>query len=229
MIDIEKNKELPVQGTTEWHRARLGQFNASRISELMVSGKKKDDVFGKTALSYINEVASERALDPDMVMDDEQIWIYLDLVGVDNRYMRWGSMHEHEARETYEKRHGVEVVQVGSIQHPTILYYACSPDGLVVATNSGIEIKCPLPKTYWEWKNSVTDAESLKKVKPEYYWQVMSQIDICDLDYVDFVAWCPLMAEPMHEVRIMRDEEAITLLRERVTMAEQLIEEQINK
>ncbi len=224
MIDIAKYQQMPPQGTSEWHLMRLGKFNASRVSELMGKGKKKDEYFGKTALSYINEVAAERNLDPEVLCDDEQLWIYLELVSAQNKYMRWGSEHEQDAREIYETRHGVTVEQVGSVDHPDIPNYACSPDGLVVESNSGIEIKCPLPKTYWEWRTAIHDAESLKAVKPEYYWQVMAQIDICGLDYVDFVAYCPLMAKPIHEVRIPRDDEAIAQLRERVIAANEVIE-----
>ena len=223
MIDITKYQQMPPQGTSEWHLQRLGKFNASRVSELMVSGRKKDEYFGKTALSYINEVAAERNLDPEVLSDDKQLWIYLELVSVQNKYMRWGSEHEQEAREIYETRHLLTVEQVGSVDHPDIDHYACSPDGLVVSSNSGIEIKCPLPKTYWEWRTAIHDAESLKAVKPEYYWQIMAQIDICDLDYVDFVAYCPLMAKPIHEVRIPMDDEAIAQLRERVIAANEVI------
>lgn len=224
MIDIKTYQDMPAQGSDEWHRQRLGKFNASRISELMGKGKKKDEYWSKTALSYINEVAAERNLDPEVLSDDEQLWIYLELVSVQNKYMRWGSEHEQEAREIYETRHSLTVEQVGSVDHPDIPYYACSPDGLVVESNSGIEIKCPLPKTYWEWYNTIHDAESLKAVKPEYYWQVMAQIDICDLDYVDFTAYCPLMVKPIFEVRIARDDEAIAQMRERVMRANEVIE-----
>lgn len=226
MIDIKTYQDMPAQGSDEWHRQRLGKFNASRISELMTSGRKKDEYFGKTALSYINEVAAERNLDPDMVSSEDEFWIYRELVEISNKYMRWGSEHEDEAREIYETRHGVTVEQVGSVDHQDIANYACSPDGLVVESNSGIEIKCPLPKTYWEWYNTIHDAESLKAVKPEYYWQVMAQIDICGLDYVDFVPYCPLMVKPIFEVRIARDDEAIAQMRERVMRANEVIEAQ---
>ena len=45
------------QGTAEWFKLRLGNFTGSRIGDLM-SGGKKGDMFGKTALAYIYEVAS---------------------------------------------------------------------------------------------------------------------------------------------------------------------------
>lgn len=223
MIDIEKYSDLPQQGSPDWQRLRLGNFNASRISELMGKGKKKEEYWSKTALSYINEVAAERSLDMMMVANDDEFLEYLELVAVDNRYTRWGHLHEYEARDIYEAKHGVKVTEVSSIKHPDIDHYACSSDGLCIETNSGIEIKCPLPKTYWEWYNTIHDAASLKVVKPEYYWQVIAQIDICDLDYVDFTPYCPLMAKPIFEVRIARDDDAIAQLRERVIAANEVI------
>ena len=224
MIDIKTYQDMPAQGSDEWHRQRLGKFNASRISELMGKGKKKDEYWSKTALSYINEVAAERNLDPEMVANEDEFWIYRELVEVSNRYVRWGSEHEDEAREIYETRHGVTVEQVGSVDHPDIDNYACSPDGLVVESNSGIEIKCPLPKTFMEYRCAIHDAASLKEVRPEYYWQIMCQIACCDLDYVDFVVYCRWMQHPSHEVRIERNGEDINAMLARVAEAENIIQ-----
>ena len=225
MIDFSNYQEIIHQGTVEWFRARMGKFNASRISELMGKGKKKDEYWSKTALAYISEVAAERNVAKDVVENDDAFWTYLDLTTIENKYMRYGSEHEPEARDIYAEKHGVEVVEVGSIQHPDLPGFSCSPDGLVVATNSGIEIKCPLPKTYWLYYTEIHDAESLKSVKPEYYWQTMSQMAVCELDYVDFVCYCEFMKKPLHEVRIMRDEAAISELIERVSNAEKYIED----
>ena len=63
-------------------------------------------------------------------------------------------------------------------------------------------------------------------MKPEYYWQIMAQIDICDLDYVDFLAFCPLMVKRVHEVRIPRIINEIDMLHERVMAANEIIKEQ---
>lgn len=228
MIDINKFKELPAQGTNEWHKLRLGNFNASRISELMTAGRKKDDIFGKTALSYINEVATERLLSPDVISDDDLLYTYLELVSPENRYMRYGSEHEHEAREIYEMQHGVTVTEVSSIMHPDIPFYSCSSDGLVVTSNSGIEIKCPLPKTFVDYRRNIHDAISLKEYKPEYYWQIQAQIDICDIDYVDLVVYCPFMAKPIHEARIIRCTADIDEMHERLFAANDIINNILN-
>jgi hypothetical protein len=47
------------QRTDEWHKQRMGKFTASRFGELMTNGRKKDEVLGQTAISYIYEKAAE--------------------------------------------------------------------------------------------------------------------------------------------------------------------------
>ena len=47
------------QRSEEWHAQRLGKFTASRFGDLMTNGRKKDEVLGQTALSYIYEKAAE--------------------------------------------------------------------------------------------------------------------------------------------------------------------------
>lgn len=223
MIDLEKYKNLPVQRSDEWKKMRLGLFNASEVSALM--GKK---MWTQTALTYINNIATERSIAKDVIEDDDMFWLYLELTSCESKATRWGNDHEQDARDIYSTKHGVVVTEVSSIKHPDMPFFACSSDGLVVETNSGIEIKCPLPKTYWLYRTEVHDGESLKAVKPEYYWQIMSQICICDLDYVDFVAYCEFMEKPLHEARIEPNKEDINLLVERVYMANEMIKEKWN-
>lgn len=222
MIDLNKFKGCPPQRSDEWHLQRLGKITASRISDLMTKGRKKDELFGKTAMSYIYQVAAERDYDMGIVwreFDD-----FRDLTCVESRAMRAGIENELNARNDYEIRHGVDVVEVGFVEHPSMPFLACSPDGLVVPSNSGIEIKCPLPKTYMEYRCAIHDAASLKEVRPEYYWQIQCQIACCDLDFVDFVCYCQWMQHVSHEVRIERNDEDITAMLERVQEAENFIQ-----
>lgn len=225
MVDLSVQESMPRQGSAEWHKMRLGKFNASRISELMANGRGKEEHFGKSALSYIAEVAAERFINRNILDDEDLFWMYLELVGTSNKYMRFGSEHEYEARELYERAHGVTVVEVSSVEHPTVSDYSCSSDGLVESTNSGIEVKCPLPRTYVEYRAMIHDGDTLKSVRPEYYWQIQAQIDICMLDFVDFVAYCPFMDKPMHEARIMRNEKDINIIHTRVEEANKIIKE----
>ena len=47
------------QRSEEWHAQRLGKFTASRFGDLMTNSRKKDEVLGATAVSYIYEKAAE--------------------------------------------------------------------------------------------------------------------------------------------------------------------------
>ena len=39
------------QRSLEWHRLRIGSFTGSKIGDLMKSGRKKEQIFGDTAMS----------------------------------------------------------------------------------------------------------------------------------------------------------------------------------
>lgn len=176
IIDINEGRS-PLQGSLEWHRARLGHWTGSAIGKLMVSGRKKDEVFGDTAKSYIFKVLAERSLSEKVVEDDEMFALYVEQTGIFNKAVQWGHDNEEEARRLYAELNKVEVTEVSSVEHLDIALYAASPDGCVKATDKVIEIKCPNPDTAVRYRYLIKDAESLKKANSDYYWQVMAEMD----------------------------------------------------
>lgn len=88
-----------------------------------------------------------------------------------------------------------------------------------------IEIKCPTLSTYSQYVTEISDNESLKKVNPDYYYQCQNHMACTEAQFCDFITYCPFVENPIHIVRIERDEEAIGLIEERVEMAEKIIEE----
>ena len=72
------NSNNPTQRTLDWQRIRLGNFTGSQIGDLFVKGRKKDEMFGQTALKYIYRIAYERLLSPDIVNDDMMLQYYID-------------------------------------------------------------------------------------------------------------------------------------------------------
>ncbi len=50
---------MEAQHSLEWYRKRLGKVTGSRVGDLMKPGKKKEDLFGDTAKSYIYQLAAE--------------------------------------------------------------------------------------------------------------------------------------------------------------------------
>lgn len=217
------NLNQPEQRTYDWHRARLGNWTGSEIHKLMGKGRNKNEKFSETAKSYIIKVLSERMLSAEVVADDELFGLYLDHVGVWSKALEWGIEHEHEAHKLYEKKTGNEVTEVSSVAHADIENYAASPDGLVIAADKVIEIKCPSPETFVRYKLMIADAADLKAVKPEYYWQVMAEMDCTGAAACDFTVYNPFMGDPIHVATIERDNEAIKAIHERIEEAEQYI------
>lgn len=222
IIDINEGRS-PLQGSLEWHRARLGHWTGSAIGKLMVSGRKKDEVFGDTAKSYIFKVLAERSLSEKVVEDDEMFALYVEQAGIFNKAVQWGHDNEEEARRLYAELNKVEVTEVSSVEHLDIALYAASPDGCVKATDKVIEIKCPNPDTAVRYRYLIKDAESLKKANSDYYWQVMAEMDCTGATACDFIVYCPFLAEPMYVVTIPRNDEAIATIHERIAEAEDYI------
>jgi hypothetical protein len=69
----------------------------------------------------------------------------------------------------------------------------------------------------------IGDADDLKAVKPEYYWQVMAEMDCTGASACDFTSYNPFMGSPLHIVTIERDNEAIKQIHDRIEEAEEYI------
>lgn len=219
------------QNSTQWMKDRLGCFNASAIGDLMSSGRKKDELFGQTALSYIFSVASERDL-LKAYMDDDYLWeVYQSQVGFSNKYTDWGHEQEPLAAEEYERATGRTCEETERILHPTIPNYAASPDRFSYDGEEKIlvEIKSPLPKTYMKYRHEIKDNDTLKAVEPKYYYQIQSQLHCTGLKNADLVCFCPFLKHPLHIVRITADKEVQTEIEYRITQAEKIIESILEK
>ena len=141
--------------------------------------------------------------------------------------MAWGNDQEMNARTLYAKTHNRKVTSCGAVELSK--WFASSPDGLVMDENGCVEIKCPQPKTHTEYLINVHNAEELKKIKPEYYWQCVAHMAVTGAEWCDWMSYCPFSQKPLHIVRINRDEEAESELHERVDAAEVLAQAMIDK
>ena len=215
------------QRTLDWYRDRLGYITGSQVGVIMKSGRTKDKVFSDTALTYLHQLAGERSLNPEVVHDDATFEFYLQQANSTSKAMRFGIEQEENARATYETLTGRTVKEVGLCRHPEIEHLASSPDGI---TTDGdiegcIEIKCPTLSTYSKYVVEISDNESLKKVNPDYFYQCQNHMACTGTQFCDFIAYCPFVGNPIHIVRITRDEEAIDQIIQRVALAEAQINE----
>lgn len=104
-----------------------------------------------------------------------------------------GEKMEPVALAYYEKRTGNHVDQVGFVKHDKYDWIGASPDGLI-GVDGGLEIKCP----YW------AKAPYSVHEKPSYYAQCQLVMEVCDLDWMDFV--CYISDEVNLLERIHREE-----------------------
>jgi hypothetical protein len=212
-----------IQGTPEWHLARLGKFTSSRLSDLLVSGRKKEELFGQTAISYIYEVAAERAF-TDTYRKGEGLKELIDRLDKTSKDMRWGNECESWARNYYGNEMGLEVKEVGFIDYNE--YFGDSPDGIIPDSEYGcgaLEIKCPSPATHRRYCQ-IKSQEDLLTEKKEYYIQCQGHIIANNVDWCDFVSFDPMQAKKIHIVRISPDKEMIQTIFQRMEEANRLIE-----
>lgn len=184
-----------IQGTDDWFQARLGRVTASRVADVIAKTKTG---WGASRASYMAELIAER------------------LTGVPapsytNASMDWGNLVEADARIAYEFHAGVEVEQVGFIEHPTIAMTGASPDGLVPSTGL-VEIKCP---------NTSTHIDTLLggKIPGKYETQMLWQMASTGREWCDFVSFDPRLPESMRLFikRLDRDDKRIAELEEQVS------------
>ena len=221
------------QRSTAWFRSRIGNLNGSKISEIMKAGRKKDEMWSETAKSYLYQVAAERLFNPVFLDDDEVFQDYLDQTSFTSKAMEWGTEQESSAIELYEKMFlkDNDVWPMPSCRHKSIPHFAASPDGGIYE-NGGlriIEVKCPNINTYMKYRLLIHDAASLKETEPKYYWQMMAEMSCTEAKSGTFITYTPWLTKPIHHAEIERVEEDIKLMEERVILANEFIEQIINK
>jgi hypothetical protein len=115
---------------SSWKEQRLGKFTSSEISKLLKGGRKKDQLFGLTALSYINEKIAE------IITGESKV--------VEGKALEWGAANESDGINLFQQIHheGIEYFGVANPQFfPFTSIAGGSPDGLT--ETAVIEVKCP--------------------------------------------------------------------------------------
>jgi putative phage-type endonuclease len=125
-----------LQRTPEWFAARCGKVTASRISDVIAELKDKTkEATGRR--NYRRELVLERYSG----VPQES--------GYTSFAMQQGVLKEDAARNAYAFAAGVDVEEVGFVEHPTIALAGASPDGLV-GPNGVLELKCPEANAMFE-------------------------------------------------------------------------------
>jgi putative phage-type endonuclease len=179
------------QGSPEWMALRVGKIGGSRISDLLTEGRNGAESLTKR--KYKNELIRER-------LTGRKLDTYK------TPAMQRGIDLEPMARAWYEVKYNTFVDQVAIVLHPSIDGGQCSPDGIVEATNSLIEIKIPNPENHLD--NILTSGKQLEQYYDQVQWQLacMPEKEFCDL-----VSYDPEMPDHLQGFvkRIYRDDEYI--------------------
>lgn|SRR5574343_232873 len=200
------------QRSFEWKEARRGMFTASGISKLM--GAKG---LGQTGESYVMEKVTEA--------------LGVDLNEVTTYAMQYGIDMEVQAKAYYEQSFGCSISDVGFIVAPWCSESGASPDG-IINNEKLIEIKCPFNPVHHTQNLLIKSADDLKKLRPEYYWQVQHQMAVTGINVCDFVSFCPAFVRfegekfiginRMIAIKIEANQADIELLKSRIFEAVEL-------
>ena len=165
---------------------------------MMAKGRGKNELFGKTAYSYAEEVVQR--------MIGVKIDQYV------SYEMQWGIDNEPLAVEAYER---VKICSVTArnpqvrITHPDYDFISGEPDGLV-GEDGLIECKCPNEANHF--KNLVSGEQIA-----QYMYQIQGYIWLTGRQWCDFVSFSPNYPEryQLSVNRVVRDDEMIAKLEER--------------
>lgn len=187
------------QRTDEWFAARLGKVTASRIEAVMM----KPSTAGYQ--NYQAQLICER-------LTGQPTETFTSAA------MQHGTDTEPQARAVYTMETGLDVEEVGFIDHPSVVMSGASPDGLV-GDDGLVEIKCPQPA---EHIRTLTGGA----IKRGYALQMQWQMDCTGRKWCDFVSFSPEFPPEMqcHIQRVEADAELIGQIREAVAAFQEAVE-----
>lgn len=181
-FDIEL-AEASAQRSEVWRDARCGKFTASEIYKLMTDPRSKADKeagkFSEGAMTYIKTKVAEEMT--GLVHQESNAYPLV-----------YGQDMEVNAKEYLRSVKGYEIIEVGFI--PFTDHAGGSPDGHI-GNDEVLEIKCPFNSAnhveYLTW----TKPEDMYDVKPEYYYQIQSNLMFSKRTVGRFISFDPRMPE----------------------------------
>lgn len=187
------------QGSENWFIKRLGKITASNVFLLRGNSKTRTSLIMEKASEIITGVVPEQIKSKDIDRGHEL---------------------ETKAREMYSFITDNEVNEIGFAELDK--YTGVSPDGLV-GDNGLIEIKCPRAKGFLT--QVVGSVESIDKL---YIYQMQMQMYVLERKWCDYVIYNEDFKNNIHIIRIERDENIITEIKEVIQRAISDIAEIVN-
>lgn len=164
------------QRTQAWYDIRRSLITASSASCLLMRSEKTCEAYVKDynledIFDYNNKCCNPYSSKTQYLLDKCKQSKFKGNVAT-----YWGQKYEDVVTNLYSNLTDKKVMEFGLITHPENKWLGASPDGI---TPDGvmIEIKCP-------FRRKITG------VPPLYYWiQVQLQLEVCNLDYCDFIEY----------------------------------------
>ena len=238
------------QNTLDWFRSRLGNITGSAVGNLMGKPRTKGEEWTATAQTYMNQLAFERGMNPIIVGNDILFSKYVELTDSHSRITDWGHSMEGEAAhlfaKTFNKKYGdgsntpIELDEPPSVKSESLPNFASSPDRMYYDNEAkafyAIEIKCPLAQNFIKFVKNVFTQDTyeeklagLKKVEANYYWQCFAHMAVTGATKTYFVVYNPFMRKPLYSLEIVREEDVIRELNDRVIEADKYVCSLVNK
>jgi len=174
-----------------WLQKRLGRFTASEIHKIFQSGRKKGEMFGQGAMTYIRTKAAEL-----LTMEVKE--------DIDFKQGEWGKANERDAVLTMEKLLGVQGKHYGMIEPEFFSYGAfagCSPDW--ESMPDGADVKCPYNSAEHVKNLMLVSADEFREERWEYYCQLQMSIIVRKWEKAYFFSYDPRMVEQQHRYKIL--------------------------
>jgi len=181
------------------NKLRCGNFTSSEIVSLLSKDRSGKD-WGKPALTYIEETNMERRLQRSLT--DE----------TNARPITWGKLLESRVFDLL----GLEYILSSqeTIQHPTIEYWAGSPDGYkndpggtVMDIKSPLTLKsfCQLVDPLYQGLEGIGAMNAIRenhKDGEKFYWQLVSNAVLMGTKYAELIPYMPYYSE-LSDIRMM--------------------------
>jgi putative phage-type endonuclease len=157
IIGLKKTKQ-PEQRTAEWYEFRKNRLTASDLATAINANP-----YGSRGRLVASKCGFSVAFKPGAAIIH-------------------GVKFEPVATYLYEVMNNTTIYEYGCVPHPTIEYFAASPDGICEYSTENrnysgrmLEIKCP-------------KSRELTGFVPEYYeLQIQGQLEVCELEYCDYL------------------------------------------
>jgi putative phage-type endonuclease len=164
-IDYLRSKPQPEQRTNDWYKFRHNLLTASNAHKALSTQAAKNNLICEKCQPL-------KQIDPENPEVVKSVNI--------NSPLHHGQKYEPLSVMLYEQKYNTKVEDFGCIQHDNYDFIGASPDGINVDKNS------PLFGRMLEIKNVVSRVIN-GIPKKEYWIQMQLQMEVCDLDYCDFL------------------------------------------